>query len=66
MHLRGPMNVSQLAVYQIPGEALKMRKRASVPFYNRRRSLEHRTMSSGDTNASSRHLHDILVLDKRV
>jgi hypothetical protein len=60
------MNVSQLAVYQIPSEALKMRKRASVPFYNRRRSLEYRTTSSGDTDASSRDPHCIRALDKRV
>ena len=42
MHLRGPMNVSQLAVYQVPSEAFKMRKRNTVPFYNRRRALEQR------------------------
>jgi hypothetical protein len=66
MHLRGPMNVSQLAVYQIPSEALKLRKRASVPFYNRRRSLEHRTTSSDDADASSRDPHDTRDLDKRV
>ncbi|KAI4631861.1 uncharacterized protein J4E87_002568 [Alternaria ethzedia] len=40
MHLRGPMNVSQLAVYQLPGDARAMGKRTTVPFYNRRRSLE--------------------------
>lgn len=42
MHLRGPMNVSQLAVYQMPNEAFKMRKRNTVPFYNRRRALKQR------------------------
>jgi len=34
------MNVSQLAVYQLPGDARAMGKRTTVPFYNRRRSLE--------------------------
>lgn len=46
MHIRGPMNVSQLAVYQLPGELHKMRKRNSVPFYNRRRALKQRTVSN--------------------
>jgi hypothetical protein len=40
MHLRGPMNISQLAVYQVPVEAAKLRKRSHVPFYNRRRALQ--------------------------
>lgn len=40
MHLRGPINVSQLAVYQVPNEALKMSKRSVVPFFSRRGSLE--------------------------
>lgn len=40
MHLRGPMNISQLAVYQLPVEAAKLRKRRHVPFYNRRRALQ--------------------------
>lgn len=42
MHLRGPMNVSQLAVYQVPSEAFKMRKRNTVPFYNHRKALKQR------------------------
>jgi hypothetical protein len=42
MHLRGPMNISQLAVYQLPGEIYASRKRATVPFYNRRRAMERR------------------------
>jgi hypothetical protein len=41
MHLRGPMNISQLAVYQVPNEASQMKKRSTVPFYNRRRALKH-------------------------
>ena len=45
MHLRGPMNVSQLAVYQVPSEAFKMRKRNTVPFYNRRRALKQRVIN---------------------
>jgi hypothetical protein len=36
MHLRGPMNVSQLAVYQLPSDMHTLQKRNSVPFYNRR------------------------------
>jgi hypothetical protein len=40
MHLRGPMNVSQLAVYQLPDEIHTMQKRTTVPFYNRRRALK--------------------------
>jgi len=38
MHLRGPMNVSQLAVYQLPGDMHTLQKRDTVPFYNRRRA----------------------------
>jgi len=33
MHLRGPMNISKLAVYQLPSEVHKTRKRNTVPFY---------------------------------
>ena len=44
MHLRGPMNISQLAVYQVPSEALKMRKRNTVPFYNRRQAPKQRDL----------------------
>lgn len=64
MHLRGPMNVSQLAVYQIPSEALKMRKRDSVPFYNRQRALKQRNVDAAEIH----HLDDIdhpVSLDKR-
>lgn len=42
MHLRGPMNVSQLAVYQLPADMHTLRKRKTVPFYNRRRALDPR------------------------
>ena len=42
MHLRGPMNVSQLAVYQLPSEIHTLQKRNTVPFYNRRRALNKR------------------------
>jgi hypothetical protein len=42
MHLRGPMNVSQLAVYQLPGDMQTLQKRNTVPFYNRRRAMEKR------------------------
>ena len=36
MHLRGPMNITQLAVYQLPSDMHTLQKRDSVPFYNRR------------------------------
>jgi hypothetical protein len=39
------MNVSQLAVYQLPDEIHTMRKRNTVPFYNRRRELKQRDTS---------------------
>jgi hypothetical protein len=42
MHLRGPMNISQLAVYQLPSEVQASRKRTIVPFYNRRQAMERR------------------------
>jgi hypothetical protein len=42
MHLRGPMNVSQLAVYQLPSDMHTLRKRNTVPFYNGRRALGRR------------------------
>lgn len=45
MHLRGPMNISQLAVYQVPSEAFKLRNRNTVPFYNRRRALKQRDIN---------------------
>jgi hypothetical protein len=35
MHIRGPMNVSQLAVYQLPSDMHTLQKRDSIPFYNR-------------------------------
>ncbi|KAF3040125.1 target of Sbf [Didymella heteroderae] len=36
------MNISQLAVYQVPDEASRMKKRTTVPFYSRRRALKQR------------------------
>jgi len=42
MHLRGPMNISQLAVYQLPGEMHTLGKRETVPYYNRRRAMNKR------------------------
>jgi hypothetical protein len=42
MHLRGPMNVSQLAVYQLPNDMHTLQKRDTIPFYNRRRALHPR------------------------
>jgi hypothetical protein len=36
MHIRGPMNVSQIAVYQLPSDMHTLQKRNSVPFYNNR------------------------------
>ncbi|CAN9326863.1 unnamed protein product [Alternaria alternata] len=47
------MNVSQLAVYQLPDEVHTMQKRTTVPFYNRRRALEQReTPVISDTTAT--------------
>ncbi|KAF2627786.1 hypothetical protein BU25DRAFT_439766 [Macroventuria anomochaeta] len=57
VHLRGPMNISQLAVYQVPTEAYKMRKRNTVPFYNRRRALKQRDIHIDNANHA--------LLDKR-
>lgn len=57
MHLRGPVNVSQLAVYQVPSEAFKLRKRSTVPFYNRRRVLKQRDHHDN--------VNDIRPLDKQ-
>lgn len=42
MHLRGPMNISQLAVYQLPSDMHAVGKRETVPFYNRRRAMNKR------------------------
>jgi hypothetical protein len=36
------MNVSQLAVYQLPSDMHTLQKRNTVPFYNRRRALKKR------------------------
>jgi hypothetical protein len=57
MHLRGPMNVSQLAVYQLPSDMHALQKRNTVPFYNRRRAL-HR----GETQVTSQSL----LVDRRI
>jgi hypothetical protein len=62
MHLRGPMNISQLAVYQMPNEALKMRKRNTVPFYNQQTTLGQRGPS--DT-VESYHSTDTLQVSHR-
>jgi hypothetical protein len=64
MHLRGPMNISQLAVYQIPNEALKMQKRNSVPFYNRRRAWRQRA-SGGDIDTFLRNSDEVLAFDRQ-
>jgi hypothetical protein len=55
MHLRGPLNVSQLAVYQLPGDMHTLQKRSTVPFYNRRRAPKKR--ETGTTN----HFQNITV-----
>lgn len=62
------MNVSQLAVYQLPAEIHTMRKRNIVPFYNRRRALNSRDMFT-DTDvsidrSSSSDIHDAYSMDK--
>lgn len=49
MHLRGPLNISQLAVYQLPDEIHTMQRRNTVPFYNRRRALNSRDITSSKT-----------------
>jgi hypothetical protein len=64
MHLRGPMNVSRLAVYQVPSEAYKMRKRSTVPFYNRRRALRQRQHGTAETNFLN-HANHVHPLDER-
>jgi hypothetical protein len=46
MHLRGPMNISQLAVYQLPSDMHTLGKRSTVPFYNRRRATNKRDHDS--------------------
>lgn len=43
------MNVSQLAAYQVPGEAFKMRKRSVIPFFNRQRALKQRNLHIDST-----------------
>jgi hypothetical protein len=56
MHLRGPMNVSQLAVYQLPADVHTLRKRKTVPFYNRRRALHQQdasTLARGSVSPSN-------------
>ncbi|OAL55744.1 hypothetical protein IQ07DRAFT_618163 [Pyrenochaeta sp. DS3sAY3a] len=68
MHLRGPMNISQLAVYQLPGEMHAMEKRSTVPFYNRRRaampqgSIDMEILTEGSSVSDT---HDMWFLDKR-
>jgi hypothetical protein len=53
MHLRGPMNVSQLAVYQLPDEVHTMKKRTTVPFYNRHRAPKQPEASIDTNNATA-------------
>ena len=69
MHLRGPMNVSQLAVYQLPSEMHTLQKRNTVPFYNRLRALRQRDIfRSIGTSSERRHsssTHEAQILDKR-
>lgn len=69
MHLRGPMNVSQLAVYQLPSEMHTMQRRNTVPFYNRRRALKQRDIFRGTDVFSERlpssSTHNAEILDKR-
>jgi hypothetical protein len=55
MHLRGPMNISQLAVYHLPSEMHTLRKRNTVPFYNRRRAMNKRDYDvTADTSFDNR------------
>ncbi|KAL6711931.1 target of Sbf [Coniothyrium glycines] len=53
MHLRGPMNISQLAVYQLPSEIHASRRRSVVPFYNRRRARARYIKSYTEASANS-------------
>ncbi|KAH8732758.1 putative TOS1-like glycosyl hydrolase-domain-containing protein [Phaeosphaeriaceae sp. PMI808] len=64
MHIRGPMNVSQLAVYQLPGEVHTLQKRKSVPFFNRRRALNKREADPA-TQAPFQDTRQGLFLEKR-
>ncbi|KAF2831434.1 hypothetical protein CC86DRAFT_443130 [Ophiobolus disseminans] len=63
MHLRGPMNVSQLAVYQLPSDIHTLGKRETVPFYNRRRALNKRDF--GVTHQDSSQDVQVSPLEKR-
>lgn len=68
MHLRGPMNISQLAVYQLPDEMRTMEKRSTVPFYNRRRAAIPRDsidLEIPTGNSSVNDTHGAWPLNKR-
>lgn len=66
MHLRGPMNVSQLAVYQLPGEMHTMQKRNTVPFFNRQQSLRKRNAQfKAQVPISEAHQHSLFDEQKR-
>jgi hypothetical protein len=52
IHLRGPMNVSQLAVYQLPNEVHTMQKRTTVPFYNRHRAVKRQEAPASTSTAT--------------
>jgi hypothetical protein len=64
MHLRGPMNVSQLAVYQLPSDMHTLQKRNTIPFYNRRRALQQRNADFA-AGAPTGYSHHILSPNKR-
>jgi hypothetical protein len=57
------MNVSQLAVYQLPSEMHTLRKRNTIPFYNRRRAMNKRDIDFAQ--APFQDSHQLQSLEKR-
>jgi hypothetical protein len=58
------MNVSQLAVYQLPSDVHTLQKRSTVPFYNRRRASQKRNTES-TAEAASGYSHHTKPREKR-
>lgn len=58
------MNISQLAVYQLPGEIHMMQRRNTVPFYNRRQALKKRERPIG-VGISGGHPHLVDTKNKQ-
>jgi hypothetical protein len=53
------MNISQLAVYQLPSDMHTMQKRDTIPFYNRRRTLHLWDSESTVGGALANHSHPL-------